>query len=118
MKPLITSFASLLLGVFIGWYFEHRHAERKMTDVVEQMQQPVVSSDREKAVRAVRAIECIQAGDRSNAVRLLSRTVGDFYYFYAGLTHNDERTRQTLAWVEQVASTNAVVADAIHNTNQ
>lgn len=118
MKTLIASFASLLVGLFIGWYFEHRHAEYEMTDVVEQMQQPVVSSDGEKAARAVRVIESIQAGDSSNAVRLLSRPIGDFYYFYAGLSHIDERTRQTLAWIEQVASTNTAIAEAIHNTNK
>jgi hypothetical protein len=82
-----------------------------------QMQQPVVSSDGEKAARAVRVIESIQTGDNSNAVRLLSRPIVDFYYFYAGLSLNDERTRQTLAWIEQVASTNAVIADAIHSTH-
>ena len=115
MKALIASFVSLLLGVGIGWYFEHRHAEREMSDVVEQMQQPIESSDREKATRAIRAIEMIQSGESSNAVQLLSRPIADFYHFHAHLAHNDERTKDLLIWIERYASTNSVVASAITN---
>ena len=98
MKTLIASFLALLLGLVAGWYFERQHAERKMTDVVGQMQQPIESGDREHAARGlVRAIQMIESGDSSNAVRLLSRPIIDFYQFHAGLTHNDERTKGVLS---------------------
>src|SRR5664280_697963 len=118
MKTLITFFVALMLGLVAGWYFEHRHAERQMTDVVEQMQQPIESSDREKAARAIRAIELIQAGESSNAVQVLSRPIVDFYHFHAGLTHNDERTKDVLAMIERFASTNRLIADEIHTKIQ
>jgi hypothetical protein len=114
MKTLIASFLALLLGLVAGWYFERQHAERKMTDVVEQMQQPVESGDREHAARAVRAIQMIESGDSSNAVRLLSRPIVDYYQFHANLTHNDKLTRDVLALIEQLASTNTQIADEIH----
>jgi hypothetical protein len=114
MKTLIASFVALLLGLVAGWYFERLHAERKMTDVVEQMQQPIESGDREHAARAIRAIQMIESGESSNAVRVLSRPIVDFYQFHAGLTHNDERTKAVLALIEQLASTNTLIADEIH----
>jgi hypothetical protein len=79
MKTLTASFVALLLGLSAGWYFEHRHAEREMSDAVEQMQQPIESGDREHAARAVRAIQMITSGESSNAVQLLSRPIADYY---------------------------------------
>ncbi|MGA2853374.1 MAG: hypothetical protein ABSE90_04515, partial [Verrucomicrobiota bacterium] len=79
-----------------------------------QMQQPIESSDREHAARAIRAIELIQSGEDSNAVQLLSRPIVDYYHFHAGLTHNDERTRDLMAMIERLASTNTLIADEIH----
>ena len=115
MKALIASIILLMLGFVIGWCVEHRHAERKITDVVEQMQQPIESSDREKAARAIRTIEMIQSGESSNAVQLLSRPIADFYHSYAHLAHNDQRTKELLVWIDQFASTNPVIANAITN---
>jgi hypothetical protein len=60
----------------------------------------------------------IQAGRSNDAVELISRPIADFYHLYASGRHNDERTRGVLALIEQLASTNAVVSDAIHSKNQ
>ena len=65
MRVLIVSFVSLSIGLGIGWYLEHRRAEGELTDVVERMQQPMESSDREKAARAVRVIELMQLDIRA-----------------------------------------------------
>jgi hypothetical protein len=108
----------LLLGLVIGWYVQQRHTERETTDVVDQMQQPIESSDREKAVRAIRAIEMIQSGDSRNAVQLLSRPIADFYHFHVRLAHNNERTKDLLIRIEQLANTNPVVASEITNEIQ
>jgi hypothetical protein len=36
------------------------------------------------------------------------------YHFHAGLSHNDKLTRDVLALIEQLASTNTLIADEIH----
>jgi hypothetical protein len=115
---LIVSVVTLLLGLLAGRYFEHRHAEREMTDVINQMQQPIESSEQVHALRAVRAIQMIDSGESSNAVQLLSRPIADYYYFHAELTHNDERTKDVLAMIERLAITNALIAEAIHTKIQ
>ena len=79
------------------------------------MMDTVESSDRAQAARAVRAIEMIQMGKSGDAVKLLSRPVADYYHLHADLTHNDERTKDVLAMIERLASTNTAVADAIHS---
>jgi hypothetical protein len=113
MKVLIVSIVSLLLGVVIGWYFEYRHGEREMTDVVEQMEQPIEASDRLQAATGIRAIELIEAGNTNQAIEMFSFPIASFYLEYRNLTHNDERTKKLLAKVEQFAQTNQVVAAQI-----
>ena len=71
-----------------------------------------------KVAIAVRAITRIDSGESTNAVEFLSRRIGDFYRTYAGLTHNDKRTKDWLVIVEQLANTNKVVADEIHRKIQ
>ena len=114
MKTLITFFVALLLGLGLGWVFTLRHADHEVAEFVATMQGPIDSGDREHALRAVRAIQMIQSGESSNAVQLLSRPIADYYHFHASLTHNDERTKAVLALIEQLASTNTLIADEIH----
>ena len=113
MKTLIASVVSLLLGLAAGWYFEHRHAEHQMTDIVEQMLQPIEASDRLEAARGIRAIELIEAGNTNQAVEMFSFPIASFYSEYLNLTHNDKRTKDLLARIEQFAQTNQVVAAQI-----
>ncbi len=81
------------------------------------MMQEMEASDGEHAAEATRVIELIESGDSSNAVRKLSRPISDYYHWYA--VHADtDRELKLRALIEQLASTNQVVADAIHSTNQ
>jgi hypothetical protein len=114
MKTLITFFVALLLGLALGSVLTLRHADHEVAEVVETMQQPIESGDREHAARAIRAIQMIESGESSNAVQLLSVPIAVYYHFYAGLTQNDERTKAVLAQIEQLASTNTLIADEIH----
>lgn len=118
MKTLIAFFVALLLGLAAGSVFTLRRADHEVAAVVTRMQQPYEASERLEAVRSIRAIELIQAGESSNAVLLLSQPIANYYYFYSKLTNNDQRTRATLAWIERFASTNRSVADEITNRMQ
>jgi hypothetical protein len=119
IKALLPSSITLLIGLAVGAVVGHRSYDRHVThEAVQQLVESGESSDRERAARAVRAIEMIQAGRSSDAVDLLSRPITDFYHFYAGGTRNDERTRDVLAMIERLASTNAAVSDAIHGKSQ
>jgi hypothetical protein len=116
MKTLIASFVSLLLGFVIGWYIEYRNAEHEMTDVVEEMQQPIESLDRLDAASAIRAIEIIQSGQTQKAVRFLCRPIADYYYMYSSDGWpKDERSMKLRAMIEQFVSTNKIVAEEMTN---
>jgi len=114
MRTLIASAVSLLLGLVMGWYFEHRHAEREATEIVEQFIEGNESKDAEEALRDVLAIDYIESGDIHNGAQLLSRAVVGFYSDYAHLSHNRKQTTDVLARIDQFASTNKFMADEIH----
>jgi hypothetical protein len=119
MRTAIASIVCLVVGLAIGSYVGYRYYERHITnEAVQQMMQGMESSDRLRAAMAVQSITLIESGESSNAVQLLSRRIGDFYRSYAGLKNNEERTKQLLASIETVASTNVVVADEIHRKIQ
>lgn len=115
MKAFVASAIFLVIGLAVGFYTGNRTYHKHVADdAVQQLVESGESSDRFEAAMALRSIALIESGESSNAVQFLSRRIGDFYCSYAGLTHNDERTKQLLASIEQVASTNTVVADEIH----
>ena len=112
MKTLITSTVSLLLGLAIGWYVEHRHSEHEKTEIVQQLVEGIESSDGEKAGRAVLAIQAIDSGDKQRAVQLLSHPVARYYSFYSDVGAN-ERRKKLIVMIEELARTNQVVAARI-----
>jgi hypothetical protein len=119
MKTCVASVIFLLVGLVAGFYAGNRSYHKRIADdAVQQLVESGESSDRFEAAIAVRSVMLIQSGESSNAVQFLSRRIGDFYRSYAALTHNDERTKQLLALIEQVASTNTVVGDEIHRKLQ
>ena len=119
MKPLIAS-VSLVVGLLIGFYVGYRHDENYAQHLINKYQQEFVrvmkSSEGDQAAEASRVIELIESGDRSNAVRILSRPVAEYYQAYAVFAATD-RDRKLRTLIEQLASTNQVIADAIHHTN-
>lgn len=116
MKPLLSSSIALLIGLTVGVFLGRRSFDEHVTnEAVQQLVQSGESSDRERAARAVRAIEMIQGGRSDDAVELLSRPIAYYYQIYSSSTHPDERTRDVLAMIKRLAATNAVVSDAIHS---
>jgi hypothetical protein len=113
MKKLLAYSFSLLLGLVIGWYIEHRRAEHEKTGIVSQMVQDTEVSERERAARAARAIQLIESGEAQQAVQLLSTPVAYYYSLYADAGRKDDRSVQLLALIEQLARTNQVVAARI-----
>jgi len=71
------------------------------------------ASERLDAVRGIRAIECIDAGNTQRAIEVWLRPIADFYSQYANLTHNDNLTKELLTKIEQFSKTNQVVAERI-----
>jgi hypothetical protein len=113
MKKRIAYSMSLLLGLVIGWYIEHRRAEHEKTKIVSQMVQDTEDFERERAARAARAIQLIDSGDKQQAVQLLSTPIAYYYSLHADAGRKDDRSTKVLALIEQLARTNQVVAARI-----
>jgi|SRR6516165_1655386 len=117
MKALIASMVSLLFGIAIGWYFEHRSAEREMADAVKQVR----VLNRQEAAIDLKAIQSIQSGDTQQLVQFLYARVANFYSWNMDMMHteiatndwNDQVTKDLLFQIEQFARTNQVVAAQI-----
>jgi hypothetical protein len=114
MKALITSFASLLVGLVIGCVIGYRYCEWHTTNqAVEQMAKGMESSESLMVAYAIRAIDLIESAEPQKASQSLSGPVADYYYFHQGLTNNDEQTKDLLARIQQLASTNLMISAAI-----
>jgi len=112
MKTFLASVASLILGLGLGWYFEHHRAGREKTEIVQQMVEGGESSDREHAARAARAIQFIDSGQPQEAERLLSGPIARYYSEYGELSTNERRSKLR-SLIEELAKTNQVVAARI-----
>ena len=113
MKAFLSAAVSLILGMGLGWYCEHHRAEREKTEIVQQMVEGGESSDRERAVRAARAIQLIESGQPQQAVQILASPVAHYYTMYTGAGTKEERRAETRALIEQLAKSNQVVAARI-----
>jgi hypothetical protein len=118
MKIIAASLGCLLLGLVMGGYVGFRYHEKHITnEAVKLMMEGMESADGEHAAEAARAIELINSGESSNAVQLLSSPIANYYHWYAVYADTD-RERRLRAMIEQLASTNQIVANAIHSKTQ
>ena len=67
------------------------------------------SQERVESARDVRVIDLIGSGNAQQAIQLLSTPVAHYYSLYADQSKNAERSK-VLAMIEELASTNQVVA--------
>jgi uncharacterized protein YneF (UPF0154 family) len=120
MKTFLVPAVCLLVGLAIGFFAGDRYNERHVTnEAVELMMSGREASERLDAVRGIRAIECIDAGNTQRAIEVWLRPIADFYSQYANLTHNDNLTKELLTKIEQFSKTNQVVAERIRaSTNE
>jgi lipopolysaccharide biosynthesis regulator YciM len=115
LKALVASVFALVIGLSVGWYIGHRHAERDGDDAVRQFMQAYEGEETMEANRHLLALSMIYCGDTENTVRLLCRAEASFYCEYASLTHNDEQTTRALARIERFSRTNNYMAAVISN---
>ena len=116
--------AAMSIGFFIGRFHaggrvEPGHAkpelsEAELSEAFAQMQEREESSSGVEAARDVRAIEFIESGETKRAVQLLSHPIADHYYSYA-INASTNRRRKLRALIEQLVSTNRLVADELSN---
>jgi hypothetical protein len=118
MKIFIASVIILVAGVVVGFYARYSYDERHVTNqALEVGLQQMESSSREEAGRAIRAIELIDSGKTPEAVQVLSHPIVEYYYVHAlDAGANDEQRSKTRAMIEQLMSTNKIVAAAITNS--
>ncbi len=118
MKKLIAFAVILVAGVVIGFYTRYSYEEKHVTNqALELGSQEMESSSREEAGRAIRAIQLIESGKAPEAVRVLSHPIVEYYYVYAmDAGKNDEPRLKTRAMIEQLISTNRIVAEEITNS--
>lgn len=117
MKALIASVVSLLVGSVVGCSIGYTYCERhELRDDVELMTQSMRSSERLDALSAIFAINLIQSGENQKAVRFLCRPIADYYYMYTmpGWP-TDERSVKTRNMIQQLITTNRIVADEMTN---
>ena len=121
MNTSLASVVSLILGLGLGWYFEHHRAERDRTEIVQQMVGGGESADGEQAARDVRAIQFIECGRQQEAVRLLSVPIAYYYSAYGELSV-DERRSRVRSLIEGLVKTNqavaALIAEAARNSQR
>jgi uncharacterized protein YneF (UPF0154 family) len=114
MKALIASIVCLVVGLAVGVFVGHRSYERHITnEAVQQMLSGMESSQRLEAMMSIRAISLAESGDTQHVAQIFSPLIASFYSEYAPMTHNDKRTRDLLARIEQLSRSNQVVAAQI-----
>lgn len=114
MKIAIASVACLAFGLGIGWFLGHRAYDRHITnEAVSTGLEAAETSDAYKAALGARAIECTESGETQQAVQLLSTPIAHYYTLYGDLDRSDERSAKLRKLIEQLASTNPIVAARI-----
>ena len=113
MKIIVISLFSLLVGLALGWYLGYVQPNTKANR--EAMRQFAISDadDTMAATVAYRTFMLYDAGETQKAMQSLAWPVG-VYYRYNKMQPLTEERSNFLAKIEQLASTNQVVATEIH----
>ena len=113
MRIIIASLVCLLVGSGIGYYLGYTRPTAKADRyVLEQMHQ-MEDDDAAAVVIAMEAIPAIEAGDAQKAVQYLSFTIASYYTTHAIHPHPDELRLKLRTEIEQLASTNQIIAARI-----
>jgi len=113
MKTIVISLASLLVGLALGWYLGYVQPNAKANR--EAMRQFAISDadDTMAATVAYRTFMLYDAGETQKAMQSLAWPIG-VYYRYNKMQPLTEDRSNFLAKIEQLASTNQIVATEIH----
>jgi len=123
MRTVILCVLSLIIGVTIGWCFEHNRAAREKDSAVELMTASAESSDGHHVARAIKTIVLIDSGNAEGAVESLSKPIADYYERYGPYSGGNTHRAELRALIEELARTNKTVArvimvNATHSPNK
>ena len=113
MKIIIASLVSLLIGSSIGYYFGYTRPTAKTDRYVWEQMHEMSDDDGAAAIVAMDVIPAIESGDAQKAVQYLSFTIASYYTTHAIQPHPDELRLKLRTEIEQLASTNQIVAARI-----
>jgi len=113
MKIIIASLVCLLVGLGIGYYFGYTRPTAKTDRYVWEQMHQMEGGDAAAVVIAMDAIPAIEAGDAQKAVQYLSFTIASYYTTHAIQPHPDELRLKLRTEIEQLASTNQIIAARI-----
>lgn len=115
MKTCVASIVFLLAGL-AGGYFAGYHRGKDYTTSMAWAAslQSYIQNDAAAASVSVRAVELIDSGQNQEAIQELAVPIGHFYYLYTvGAYTNIGVDMMLRARIEQLASTNQIIAAQI-----
>lgn len=115
MKARITVGVALAAGLIAGWYWGHQQARSAAPELVEQMLRLTESYDAATAVRNVRVIELIDAGETQQAIAMLCPPIAHYYYVYEIAGPAAEQRAKVRGAIATLVATNKIVAERLTN---
>src|SRR5450759_314590 len=114
MKIIIALTVGLLIGAGVGWYAGYTRPLTKSNRDARRYLTTMEVDDSTAAIFAVRAIPIVESGDTQKAVQWLAKPIGSYYRVYETKAGTNAERLSLRAKIEQLASTNSVVAAEIH----
>jgi hypothetical protein len=113
VKIIIASLVSLLVGSSIGYYFGYIRPTATFARETRQQLDMYENGKTMAAAVSVDAMQYIDSGEISNAVQLLSMPIASCYCDSGLQVHTNAERLKLRGDIEQLASTNQVVAARI-----
>ena len=113
MKITIALLVGLVIGSGVGWYVGYTRPAYKAHRNEIEFYKTMEWDDSKAAHFAVKAIPVVESGDTQRAVHLLALPIGGWYRVYASHAGTNEERLTLRAKIEQLASTNSIVAAEI-----
>ena len=113
MKIVIASLVSLLVGFSIGYYYGYI---RPVATLARESRQELDMFENGKTMAAAVSVDAMQyldSGELSNAVKLLSMPIASYYCDSGLQAHPNAERLKLRGYIEQLASTNLIVAARI-----
>lgn len=115
MKRYWPCIVALSLGIALGWFSSGERSRRDVASAINQMLEAIESAESANAARSVRVIQLLDAGEKQAAVKLLCTPIASVYRDYSGRGLPDERKNRLRVLIDELASSNQVVAAEISN---
>ena len=113
MKIIIALIAGLAAGLATGWYAGYTRPLTKANRDARHYLTTMEVDDSTAAIFALRAIPLLESGDRQKTIAYLAKPIGSYYRIYANKAGTNEERLRLRSKIEQLASSNSVVAAEI-----